>query len=82
MKAMTWLKIGGGVLVALAAIAAADTRRIEVAEKAPEPRMGRVIASSAECQVASEQKSSSGGCCQKKAEQKAEPAQHSGCCRK
>ena len=84
MKAMTWLKIGGGLLVALAAIAAADTRRIEVTEQAPEKGGGHVIASRLEqCRIIGEANAATkSGCCQKKEVENADVSKHSGCCRK
>lgn len=82
MKAMTWLKAGGCVLVALAAIAAADTRYAEVTGKGPVQGVSRAIASRVDSCPVSHEKSQQDqqGCCKKDAK---EPATHqSGCCRK
>ena len=78
MKAMTWLKVAGCVLVALAALAAADTRRMEVTGKAPWEGNSRVIASDlARCPASkAEQAHPKSGCCEK------EESKPSGCCRK
>jgi hypothetical protein len=79
MKAMTWLKAGGCVLVALAAIAAADTRYAEVTGKGPAQGISHAIASRANsCPVSHESQQDHHGCCKKDAKE----ADESGCCRK
>jgi len=81
MKAMTWLKLGGGALVALAALAAADTRRIEISSDAAGDR--HVIASRADaCKVVSGAHGVKAGCCKKAGDEAAAQQGHSGCCRK
>lgn len=81
MKAMTWLKVGGCALVALAALAAADTRHLEVTRKAHWDPASRAIALGSEGCSHSEGKevATKGGCCKKEAK---EEVKHSGCCRK
>jgi hypothetical protein len=80
MKAMTWLKVGGGVLVALAAFAAADTRYVEITGQWPGDR--HVIASRADaCKVLAEASATNDGCCKSAAENSKQQG-HSGCCRK
>jgi hypothetical protein len=83
MKAMTWLKAGGCVLIALAAIAAADTRNAEAVGKQPMQGSSHAIASRIDaCPVPNEQQhDSESGCCKKTAKEASEH-QHSGCCRK
>jgi hypothetical protein len=83
MKAMTWLKAGGCVLIALAAIAAADTRNAEAVGKKPMQGSSHAIASRLDaCPVANEQQpDSQSGCCKKEAIGATEHHQ-SGCCRK
>jgi hypothetical protein len=82
MKAMTWLKIGGGVLLALAAIAAADTRYAEVRGKEPMQGMRHVIASRVDvCPVAQELREEKSSCCKKDAKENSRKSEHSACCR-
>ena len=78
MKAMTWLKAGGGALVTLAAFAAAGTHYAEVTGSAPVNPGSHAIASGpAGCPVKKEP--AKAGCCKK--ETKVEP-KPGGCCRK
>jgi hypothetical protein len=80
MKAMTWLKVGGCALVALAALAAADTRHMEVKGTAPWDPASRAIALGPEgCSHSEAKEVTKGGCCKKEAK---EEVKHSGCCRK
>ena len=82
MKAMTWLKIGGGVLVALAAIAAADTRYAEVTGKEPMHGISHAIASGREgCPIAQQQEIAKTGCCKEHFQHELKK-ESSGCCRK
>jgi hypothetical protein len=82
MKAMTWLKIGGCALAALAALAAADTRFAEVTAQDPRALRGHVIASPAgQCPMAHSEKAHGDGCCAKK-EAKADAEPPAGCCKK
>jgi hypothetical protein len=81
MKAMVWIKVGGGVLVVLAALAAADTRYVDVAKETSQETKERAIASRTEgCMVLHGREALKSGCCKKEA--KEEPKSHSGCCRK
>lgn len=78
MKAMTWLKVGGGALVTLAGFAAAGTHYAEVTGLAPvNPESHAIASEPTGCPVKKELAKS--GCCKK--ETKAEPKQ-GGCCRK
>jgi hypothetical protein len=82
MKAMTWLKISGGVLVALAAIAAADTRYAEVTGKGPMQGIGHAIASGRDsCPIAIQQEQVKIGCCNAYAQHQQKKGS-AGCCRK
>ena len=78
---MTWLKVSGCALVALAALAAADTRHMEVTGSAPWDPASRAIALGSDGCSHSETKEAAtkGGCCNKEAK---EEVKHSGCCRK
>lgn len=79
MKAMTWLKVGGCVLIALAAIAAADTRQVRVSGPAPGEGISHAIASRVDACSVAQDEGANGGCCKKEAKSQ---RQHSGCCRK
>jgi hypothetical protein len=84
MKAMTWLKVGGCALVALAALAAADTRHMEVTGKAHWDPASRAIALGSDAEGCShshqkEAAATKGGCCKKEAKVE---VKRSGCCRK
>ena len=82
---MTWLKVSGCALVALAALAAADTRHMEVTGEAHWDPASRAIALGPEategCSHSNEKEAAArkSGCCKKDAK---EEVKHSGCCRK
>jgi hypothetical protein len=83
MKAMTWLKIAAGILVTLAAIAAADTRHAQGYGREVMDNNSHAIASRiAACPVAQEQMSANSTCCNKDAKEKLSEEHHSGCCKK
>jgi hypothetical protein len=80
MKAMTWLKLGGGVLVALAAFAAADTRYAEVTGNGPVRSVRHAIAlQGRRCPVSQKIEQTKSACCND--ETKEVLAHQSGCCR-